>query len=236
MPDFTGKRVVVIGGGNVAMDVTRSSIRLGANKVTCVYRRRQEDMTAQPEEVEGAMAEGAEMPTLMAPSHIEADEDGCRRPVGPAPDHRRGRQGRASPSQYRRCGAGSHSGGSHRGGHRTGGRDRRASIRPASPSSGAGVCGGPVRHPVGGHGGRDSPAATALPALLRSSVPLQQARPLPTTSTNILASAMRSGQMWRSPAPRLNGYSPPRGRVNSKERDARRAQARFPVHGMFHDG
>ena len=39
------------------MDVTRSSIRLGADKVTCVYRRRQEDMTALPEEVEGAVAE-----------------------------------------------------------------------------------------------------------------------------------------------------------------------------------
>ena len=48
MPDFTGKQVVVIGGGNVAMDVTRSSIRLGASKVTCVYRRRLEDMTALP--------------------------------------------------------------------------------------------------------------------------------------------------------------------------------------------
>ncbi|MFR3920932.1 MAG: hypothetical protein ACLTYN_02070 [Dysosmobacter welbionis] len=41
LPDFHGKQVVVIGGGNVAMDVTRSSIRLGADKVTCVYRRRQ---------------------------------------------------------------------------------------------------------------------------------------------------------------------------------------------------
>ena len=76
MPDFTGKRVVVIGGGNVAMDVTRSSIRLGAEKVTCVYRRRIEDMTALPDEVTGAMAEGAEIAALMAPSHIEADEDG----------------------------------------------------------------------------------------------------------------------------------------------------------------
>ena len=64
MPDFTGQNVVVIGGGNVAMDVTRSSIRLGAKKVTCVYRRRQEDMTALPEEVEGAVAEGAELLTL----------------------------------------------------------------------------------------------------------------------------------------------------------------------------
>lgn len=76
MPDFSGKRVVVIGGGNVAMDVTRSSIRLGAEKVTCVYRRRIEDMTALPDEVTGAMAEGAEMLTLMAPVRIEADEEG----------------------------------------------------------------------------------------------------------------------------------------------------------------
>ena len=76
MPDFTGKKVVVIGGGNVAMDVTRSSIRLGAEKVTCVYRRRIEDMTALPDEVTGAMAEGAEIMTLAAPVRIEADEDG----------------------------------------------------------------------------------------------------------------------------------------------------------------
>ena len=76
MPDFTGKKVVVIGGGNVAMDVTRSSIRLGAEKVTCVYRRRIEDMTALPDEVAGAMAEGAEIMTLAAPVRIEADEEG----------------------------------------------------------------------------------------------------------------------------------------------------------------
>ncbi len=76
MPDFTGQNVVVIGGGNVAMDVTRSAIRLGAEKVTCVYRRRQEDMTAQAEEVEGAIAEGAEVLTLQAPLRIEADENG----------------------------------------------------------------------------------------------------------------------------------------------------------------
>ena len=76
MPDFTGQSVVVIGGGNVAMDVTRSSIRMGANKVTCVYRRRQEDMTALPEEIEGAIAEGAELLTLQAPLRIEADGEG----------------------------------------------------------------------------------------------------------------------------------------------------------------
>ena len=76
MPDFTGKQVVVIGGGNVAMDVTRSSIRLGADKVTCVYRRRIADMTALPDEVKGAIAEGAEVRELCAPVRIEANEAG----------------------------------------------------------------------------------------------------------------------------------------------------------------
>ena len=76
MPDFTGKNVIVIGGGNVAMDCTRSSIRLGAAKVSCVYRRRQSDMTALPEEVEGAIGEGAELITLQAPLRIERDENG----------------------------------------------------------------------------------------------------------------------------------------------------------------
>ena len=76
MPDFSGLNVVVIGGGNVAMDVTRSSIRLGAKKVTCVYRRRQADMTALQEEVEGAIAEGAELLTLQAPLRIECGESG----------------------------------------------------------------------------------------------------------------------------------------------------------------
>lgn len=76
-PDFKDKRIAVIGGGNVAMDVTRSAIRLGAKKVTCVYRRRQEDMTAQAEEVSGAIAEGAELITLAAPLEIEKDANGC---------------------------------------------------------------------------------------------------------------------------------------------------------------
>lgn len=76
LPDFTGKEIVVIGGGNVAMDVCRSSVRLGARKVSCVYRRRQADMTALPEEVEGAIAEGVELVTLAAPVRIEADKNG----------------------------------------------------------------------------------------------------------------------------------------------------------------
>ena len=76
MPDFKDKTVVVIGGGNVAMDCTRSSIRLGAKKVIIAYRRRQDDMTALPEEIEGAIAEGAELYGLKAPHHIEADAEG----------------------------------------------------------------------------------------------------------------------------------------------------------------
>lgn len=75
MPDFKHKRVLVIGGGNVAMDVARSSKRLGADYVGIAYRRRQEDMTALPEEVEGALAEGCELLQLQAPKRIELDEE-----------------------------------------------------------------------------------------------------------------------------------------------------------------
>ena len=76
MPEFAGKNVCVIGGGNVAMDVSRSAIRLGANKVTVAYRRRKNDMTALPEEVESAIAEGVEVLELHAPERIEKDETG----------------------------------------------------------------------------------------------------------------------------------------------------------------
>lgn len=75
-PDFKGKTVAVVGGGNVAMDVARSSVRLGAKKVMIVYRRRQNDMTALPEEVQGAAEEGCEILSLQAPSRIEADGQG----------------------------------------------------------------------------------------------------------------------------------------------------------------
>lgn len=74
MPDFQNQRVVVIGGGNVAMDVARSAKRANAAYVGIAYRRRKEDMTALPEEVEGALAEGCELLTLQAPISIELDE------------------------------------------------------------------------------------------------------------------------------------------------------------------
>ena len=75
-PDFTGTRVGVVGGGNVAMDCARTSVRAGADEVSVVYRRRKDDMTALPAEVESAIAEGVEMIVLEAPVSIEADERG----------------------------------------------------------------------------------------------------------------------------------------------------------------
>ena len=74
--DLTGKEVAVVGGGNVSMDAVRTAKRLGARKVSIVYRRRRADMTALPQEIEGAIAEGVELQTLKAPSSIDVDEAG----------------------------------------------------------------------------------------------------------------------------------------------------------------
>jgi NADPH-dependent glutamate synthase beta subunit-like oxidoreductase len=76
MPDFFNKSVVVIGGGNVAMDVARTAKRLGASEVNIVYRRRRADMPALDEEIQGAVAEGCEIHELKAPLKIEADSEG----------------------------------------------------------------------------------------------------------------------------------------------------------------
>ena len=74
--DFSGKSVAIIGGGNVAMDCARTSIRANAKKVNLVYRRQEKDMTALPAEIRGAIEEGVELYTLMAPLKIEADDKG----------------------------------------------------------------------------------------------------------------------------------------------------------------
>lgn len=76
IPDYTGKTVAVIGGGNVAMDAARSALRCGAKDVRIVYRRRQEDMTALASEIESAIMEGIEIMTLMAPKAIKTDPEG----------------------------------------------------------------------------------------------------------------------------------------------------------------
>ena len=74
--DMHNKNVVVVGGGNVAMDATRTCLRLGAKHVTCVYRRRVEDMTALMEEIEEAKAEGVEILPLFAPARVERNKKG----------------------------------------------------------------------------------------------------------------------------------------------------------------
>jgi heterodisulfide reductase subunit A len=69
-----GKNVVVIGGGNVAVDAARTARRLGCEKVTVVYRRSRKEMPAYEEEIEDAMAEGIAMEYLTAPVRIHENE------------------------------------------------------------------------------------------------------------------------------------------------------------------
>ena len=93
-----GRHVAVIGGGNTAVDAARTSLRLGAEKVTIVYRRSRAEMPAWDVEVEAALHEGVEMHFLAAPTKIEGagrcerleyiemelgepDQSGRRRPV-----------------------------------------------------------------------------------------------------------------------------------------------------------
>ncbi|HEX3029681.1 MAG TPA: NAD(P)-binding protein, partial [Clostridia bacterium] len=93
-----GERVVVIGGGNTAIDCARVALRKGAKSIQLIYRRTKEQMPAEPYEVEEALHEGVEMLFLMAPTSIvnrdgrkilncikmtlgEPDRSGRRRPV-----------------------------------------------------------------------------------------------------------------------------------------------------------
>jgi NADPH-dependent glutamate synthase beta subunit-like oxidoreductase len=94
-----GKKVAVIGGGNVAVDVARSALRLGARKVEIYYRRSRNEMPAIPEEVEEAVQEGVKIHFLTSPLRMigkgekvaemecarmklgEPDGSGRRRPV-----------------------------------------------------------------------------------------------------------------------------------------------------------
>jgi NADPH-dependent glutamate synthase beta subunit-like oxidoreductase len=70
-----GKNVVIIGGGNVAIDAARTSLRLGAEKVTIAYRRSREQMPADIEEVEQAEEEGIEFAFLTIPTEIRGKDD-----------------------------------------------------------------------------------------------------------------------------------------------------------------
>jgi heterodisulfide reductase subunit A len=71
-----GKRVVIIGGGNVAIDAARVAKRLGCREITIVYRRSQEEMPAFAEEVDGALAEGVKIHYLTAPVRVVGAEGG----------------------------------------------------------------------------------------------------------------------------------------------------------------
>ncbi len=68
--DFTGKKVAVIGGGNTAIDSARTAVRLGAEKVSILYRRTREDMPADKVEIKDALEEGVEIRTLLNPVEL----------------------------------------------------------------------------------------------------------------------------------------------------------------------
>jgi glutamate synthase (NADPH/NADH) small chain len=72
-PIKKGKRVVVVGGGNVAMDSARCALRLGADEVTIVYRRGEEEMPARAEEIEHAKEEGITFRLLTNPVRLHGD-------------------------------------------------------------------------------------------------------------------------------------------------------------------
>jgi len=71
-----GKKVAVVGGGNVAMDAARSALRMGAQEVHIIYRRSEEEMPAEKEEVEHAKEEGIIFNFLTNPVRILGDENG----------------------------------------------------------------------------------------------------------------------------------------------------------------
>ena len=74
-PIFVGKRVAVVGGGNVAMDAARTALRLGS-QVTIVYRRTEKELPARAEEVHHALEEGIVFRMLTNPVEILGDEKG----------------------------------------------------------------------------------------------------------------------------------------------------------------
>ena len=75
-PVRVGKKVAVVGGGNVAMDAARSALRLGADEVSIVYRRSEKEMPARLEEVHHAKEEGVNFRMLTNPTAIHGDESG----------------------------------------------------------------------------------------------------------------------------------------------------------------
>ncbi|MBT3749100.1 MAG: FAD-dependent oxidoreductase, partial [Bacteroidetes bacterium] len=75
-PDFSGKTVAVIGGGNTAMDCCRTAMRLGAKKTYVVYRRTEKEMPANPIEIHESKEEGIEYLFLNNPVEIHKNQEG----------------------------------------------------------------------------------------------------------------------------------------------------------------
>ncbi len=75
-PINPGRKVAVVGGGNVAMDAARTALRLGTEEVSLVYRRSREEMPSRPEEVHHAEEEGIRFNLLKAPTRIIGDASG----------------------------------------------------------------------------------------------------------------------------------------------------------------
>jgi glutamate synthase (NADPH/NADH) small chain len=75
-PVFMGPRVAVVGGGNVAMDSARCALRMGADSVSVVYRRSEEELPARREEADHAKEEGVEFRMLTNPIALTGDEKG----------------------------------------------------------------------------------------------------------------------------------------------------------------
>jgi glutamate synthase (NADPH/NADH) small chain len=80
-PTPEGKKVVVIGGGNTAMDSARTAMRLGAEEVTLIYRRSRQEMPARAEEIHHAEEEGVRFAFLTDPVAYRGDEKGFVREV-----------------------------------------------------------------------------------------------------------------------------------------------------------
>ena len=97
----SGKHVAVIGGGNAAIDAARTALRLGAEKVTIVYRRTRAQMPAWEEEIDAAEEEGIELMTLIAPMEVVAENGRVSGLKCRQPDSRRLRQERPAQAGSR---------------------------------------------------------------------------------------------------------------------------------------
>lgn len=74
--NFSGKKVIVLGGGDTAMDCVRTSVRQGATDVTCAYRRDEANMPGSPREVQNAKEEGVNFQFNLQPLDIAVDKNG----------------------------------------------------------------------------------------------------------------------------------------------------------------